>query len=1051
MAKQRFLAACAFSALALASTSPAMAQVGGNAGAPDVPTQAAGQQPIDQTVTEDAPIKDVVVTGSLIQGTPEDAALPVDVIGAAELAKQGSPSPVELLKNLPTSSAVLGDSNQFDSRSQGAEGIATANLRGLSPQRTLVLLNNKRLTTAGNGIPAVDLNLLPQAAIGRIEILKDGAAATYGSDAVAGVINFITRTDQEGFQVAGNYRFVKSTDGDVDGSISYGHRGDGFRVLVAAGFQKRGELLARERDFAIQPYAVNPQGGWTGGGNPANFIAVGPTGALLPVTGPTGLTGTIQNDSSCTALGGFVGRPYAARPTGQCFTQYSTYDALVDLEKRGQAFVDFEVNLASNTRFEVTALYGRSTVPHYLTSPSYILTQSPSPVAFTTPAGTSASPFAAFGGSGFFVPSNNPGLIAYRAANPTQFPGAATTGNALFPTLLFRPFLAGGNPLFNGDSNQPGSSRGGRRSETFRVTAELRGGITDDIDYTVSGTYHDFFRQTSGYDSFGDRVQRALLGFGGNNCSGTVAGANGCLFLNPFGNQATVNPSTGDTNPQGSAALANSIEVSDYIFQRSVTNTDTELFVGEASIAGKTGLTLPGGDVQFGLGGQYRHTWLDTSYGPNSNIVQNPCRESPISGKTDPTRCLTNAGQPGAPANGAYAFLGTGRNSTLNGGIYAIFGELQLPILDSLDAQLSARYEKYEGNIGSTFNPQVRARFQALPWLAFRGGIGTTFRGPQLANVDPNRITALQLIGAAFKPVDVFGNADLKPEKSTNISGGILISGGGFSASLDYYRYKLRDVIVTEPVLALVSTLFPSTGPNACGTALATRFTFANGQCGTLTAATPAAAVAANIANISRIRTVLQNGAKQKNEGIDLVVNYRDNHLGGGDARLGIGGSVTYVMENSISDITVEGVLVQKAYDGVGLLNYQSSLYPVPKYKGQAFVDFGIGPIDMRLQGNYTGGLKDQRSGLVQGFTASGPFAFNNDLQRVVTTGANISKFVTADFNVQLQLPRNVTLSGTVTNIFDRDPPFAREDYNYEPFIGNPLGRTVKLGLSARF
>lgn len=1025
MAKQQFLAACAFSALAVAGASPAVAQVGGNVGAQQVPDNNAGVKPAIAADQQEAlPTKDIVVTGSLIRGTPEDAALPVDVIGTEELAKQGSPSPVELLKNLPTSSAVLGDSNQFDSRSQGAEGIATANLRGLSPQRTLVLLNSKRLTTAGNGIPAVDLNLLPQAALGRVEVLKDGAAATYGSDAVAGVINFITRTDQEGFNFAGNYRFVKSTDGDVDGSISYGHRGDGFRVLAAIGFQKRGELLVKDRDFAVQPFAVNPQGGWTGGGNPANFLALAATGA--PLTGVTA-------DSSCTALGGFRGASYAARPGGQCYTQYSTYDALVDLEKRGQAFLDFEADVAPDTTFEVTMLYGRTTVPHYLTSPSYILTQSPSPAAYF---GANPTPFV----PGFYVPASNPGLIAYRAANAAQIPATAT--GVVFPTLLYRPFLAGGNPLFNGDSNQPGSSRGGRKSETFRVTAELRGRITSAIDYNINVTYHDYFRQTSGYDSYGDRVQRALLGFGGPNCTGTTAGANGCLYLNPFGNQATVNPATGQVNPQGSAALANSTELANWIFVRSTTDVDTELFVAEGSVSGGTGLNLPGGDVKFALGGQYRYTWLETTYGPNSNIVQNPCRDSPITGNTNPAACSG-----GSAPNGAYAFLGTGRNSVLHGGIYAVFGELQLPILDSLNAQLSARYENYGGLTGSTFNPQGRLRFQATPWLAFRGGIGTTFRGPTLANIDSGRVTALQLIGSAFKPVDVFGNPGLQPEKSTNYSGGIILNGGGFTATVDYYKYKLRQAIISDPLAAMVATLFPAAGGNLCGTPFAARFTFGNGVCGSGTGATPAAILAANIANISRVTTFLQNGPKQVNEGIDFVASYRDSHLGNSDARLGIGGSVTYVLQNSIGAVNVAGVTVQQAFDGVGLLNYQSALYPVPEWKGQAFVDFGIGPIDMRLQGNYTGKLHNQRYD-----TRTGPFAVNNDLGGIsVLTGADIARFVTADFNMQVKLPMNVVLTGTVTNIFDRDPPFAREDYNYEPFIGNPLGRTVKVGASVKF
>ncbi|MDK2769425.1 MAG: TonB-dependent receptor plug domain-containing protein [Sphingomonas sp.] len=280
--KKQLLAACGVSALVLGGAAPAFAQDSGEE-------------------------SEIVITGSLIAGTPEDAALPVDVIGAEELAKQGNPTVLDLVKALPSSSASLGDANQFDSRSQGAEGIATVNLRGLSPQRTLVLLNSKRLATSGNGVPAVDINLLPQAAIGRVEVLKDGAAATYGSEAIAGVVNFITRTNQRGFQGSGSYRFIDGSDGDIDASLSFGHVGENFRVLIAAGYQQRGQLMAKERDWAIRPYAENPQGGWTGGGNPANFLFLGATGS--PVSG-------IAADTACAPLGGFVGAD------ARCYNQY---------------------------------------------------------------------------------------------------------------------------------------------------------------------------------------------------------------------------------------------------------------------------------------------------------------------------------------------------------------------------------------------------------------------------------------------------------------------------------------------------------------------------------------------------------------------------------------------------------------------------------------------------------------------------------------------------------------------------------------------------------
>lgn len=983
--RKQLLGACGLSAMVIAGAMPAYAQDGET---------------------------EIVVTGSLIAGTPEDAALPVDVIGAEELARQGNPSTLELVKALPSSSASLGDANQFDSRSQGAEGIATVNLRGLSPQRTLVLLNSKRLATSGNGVPAVDINLLPSAALARVEVLKDGAAATYGSEAIAGVVNFITRTNQNGFQGGGSYRFVDGSDGDVDVSLSYGHTGDNFRFLVAAGFQKRGQLMVKERDWAIKPYAENPQGGWTGGGNPANFLFLGATGT--PVTG-------IAADASCASLGGFVGQD------ARCYNNYSVYDNLVELEKRGQAFMDVEVDLSPSTTFQVTALYGRTTVPHYLTSPSYLLTQSPSTASA---AGTPYAPFGALLGSGFFVPSANPGLVAYRAANA----GTPAGAGVLFPTLLFRPFLLGGNPSTLDEEGEVGSSRGQRKSESARFTAELRGKLDNGLNWNANLTYHHYSRYIDGYDSFGDRVQRALLGFGGPNCTGSVPGANGCLWLNPFGNAVPNNPATGQTNSQANGPR-NSEQLVDWFFVRSSSWVDTEMVVAEASISGGTGLSLPGGEAQFGIGAQYRDMSQTGRYGANNNLATNPCRESPVTGNTNPAAC---AG--GSPPTGALAFLGTNRDYHLSGDVWAVYGEAQLPILDNLNVQLAARYEDYGGQTGSTFDPQIRARWQVTDWLAVRGGFGTTFRAPPLNVLSSGSATSLQIIDTAFRPIDVFGNPALKPESSKNYGGGILLSGGGFSASLDYFRYEIEDVIIVDPLISMVNTLFPSTGGNTCATnaALAARFTFSTGPCNATTARTA----------ISRVSTRWQNGASITNEGLDAVVGYRSNDLLGADSRFGIGGSVTYTLQNRISDIYVEGALVQRGYDGVGLLNYQTTLYPVPEWKGQAYLELGFGPIDARLTATYIDGLYDQRADV----TTAGVYGPNASLGGArVTDGANIDSFTTADFTIQFAITDRVTLSGSVYNIFDQAPPFAREDYNYEPFVGNPLGRNFKIGVSAKF
>jgi len=356
------------------------------------------------------------------------------------------------------------------------------------------------------------------------------------------------------------------------------------------------------------------------------------------------------------------------------------------------------------------------------------------------------------------------------------------------------------------------------------------------------------------------------------------------------------------------------------------------------------------------------------------------------------------------------------------------------------------RYEDYGGQVGSTVDPQVRARWQVTPWLALRGGYGTTFRGPTLANLTNNFVTSLQLIGSTFKPVDVYGNPALKPESSQNYSAGILLKFGGFNASVDYYRYDLSDVLVADPLSAMVATLFPTATSNTCAEnpGLAARFTFTTPTC----VAWAPNVTGTAVGNIARVKTQYQNGATQRNSGLDFSANYRSRDLFGSDSRFGIGVDATYTIDNRISAIFVEGTKVSDAFNGVGLLNYQSTLYPIPKWKGQGYLDLGFGPIDTRVTVNYSGGLHDQRYD-----AGTGPFAPNPNLPGTPTLdqGADINDFITADFNIQVKVMRDFTLTGTVFNIFDAQPPFAREDYNYDPFVGNPYGRMFKIGFTAKY
>ncbi len=996
--------------------------------------------PAADSAVDEQPVKDIVVTGSLIRGSREDAPAPIDVISSEELSRQGNPSALDLIKNLPTSNGVIGDANQFDARAQGNEGVASINLRGLGPQRTLVLLNGKRIVqSGGSGIPIVDVNLIPSAAIGRVEVLKDGAAATYGSDAIAGVVNFITKTNQEGFLASGDYRYIKGSKGDYGGALSFGHSQDGFRFFVSGGYQHRSELQTLDRDFVIQPYPNNPQGGYTGGGNPGNFDFNATAPFLDPVSGRNFGAVNFIRDLGCEALGGFrslANSGTTAAPVDRCFNQYGLFGNLVEPENRFQFFADVGVDLSDSIKLRLNGLWGHSET-RITTSPTYLPTLPPSNNAVG-------------GGAGFFqIPTYAPALRDYcRVYGAAAGCTTATDGTPLAPALafpvLFRPALLGGNPLYPGR----GSATSPRISNEYLVSAELDFAITDKIDLTYSVTYSEYARSFGGTDTFGDLLQNALAGFGGPNCAyastasraglnsmqiAALAGTNGCTFFNPFSTAVASNRATGAVNPNyaGSrstngisttpgAGLINDNATIDNFFVDSRTDANTKQVVADVVLSGETGLVLPGGAVGFAIGGQYRKNFYNRRYDATSNLAVNPCPGTPL-----------NPAATCSPQTGAQGFLGTNFNGNAQGSVYAAFTEIQLPITDAFDVQLAARYESYGGSVGSTFNPQIRAKFQVTPWLSIRGGAGSTFRGPPAQSLQGN-LTSLQIIGSSFRAIDINGNPNLSPEKAKTYSGGIIVDTGGFKASVDYFRYDFTGPIEGEPVQGIVTALFGATGAANCGVAayaaLQSRFTFTGAGCG--------------VGNVQRLRTQYVNSANVTTSGIDFQTSYKMD-LGNAGVTAGVAG--TYVINYKTNDVTVEGIVVQPAYDAVGLLNYQTTAYPLPKWKGNAYLDTTIGAASLRLQVNYLDGYTDQRGAAIFGPNV-GALAGAS-----VTTGKNIAAFTTFDATFRLRLPTNTVLSLTALNIFDKDPPFARLDQNYDPFTASPLGFTAKVGISQAF
>jgi outer membrane receptor protein involved in Fe transport len=195
-------------------------------------------------------IEEVVVTGTRIKRRDFSSPSPITTITGEEFEFSGQPTLEEYLNQMPQLHPSFGRT-----ANNPGDGTATLNLRGLGPGRTLVLLNGRRMAPSGIG-SAVDVNNLPRSLIERVEIITGGASTVYGSDAIAGVINFITRQDFDGFGFDASYSVTGDGDSNIyDANFAYGHNLASGRgnITVYAGYYERKALFASEREHTAVP------------------------------------------------------------------------------------------------------------------------------------------------------------------------------------------------------------------------------------------------------------------------------------------------------------------------------------------------------------------------------------------------------------------------------------------------------------------------------------------------------------------------------------------------------------------------------------------------------------------------------------------------------------------------------------------------------------------------------------------------------------------------------------------------------------------------------
>lgn len=748
---------CLCVALAAAISLPALAQ-----DAPAPATQAEGVRTLDR----------MTVTGSRIRRADVEQALPITSFTKEQIDQQGITSAEQLLMLLNvagnSSDNLASNAGIVNEEQRGNNGVSGANLRGQGADATLVLLNGRRVATHGLKGRAVDLNAIPFAAIERVEVLRDGASAIYGTDAIGGVINFITKRDFRGAQVSGFVDVTEAGGGDVYRSSLLAGTGDldadGWNVFGTLSVKRNTILRGSDRDFSNTFQADRGLSPDTRGTPFATVFSLGTTGVgassllrngvLEPGNG-TRLTAVnifnLPGAAGCEAAGPDMG-PYDFRLWEVPASKYAcAWDypkaAVIQQPQDSVDFVGratFRLSAAHEAYFELNASkveVAKTFEPNQISSS-------------TSTAATALGPTTWYPLNALTKPTYDGvynALAAYFGA------GQLTYGAPI--AYRWRCLACGPRQIET-------------TTDSYRFVAGI-GGLLGDWSYDTAITR-------------GSSKSVSILG-SGFHYTDALKTALGSGLLNPF-----LAPGQEQT-PAAMAALeaASARGVALYGGESLVTTFD-------ASVSGDLPfLGLPGGAIAMATGIDLRREEFkfDGDQRADKRTVFN------------------------APFDDANALGNVSRD------IKAAYVEFQLPLLKSLDLNLAGRYDHYSG-FGGTTNPKVSFKWQPLETLLFRGAYSTGFKVPsfnQLFNgVSEVLYTGLDLAdpescpgGRAnpnvagcevIRPVELFGGkADLQPEESAQKSLGFVYSPGPrFNVALDWWEIERESTIRAAPRQTLI-------------------------------------------------------------------------------------------------------------------------------------------------------------------------------------------------------------------------------------------------------
>lgn len=987
-------------------------------------------------------VETIIVTGSRIPQQGIISSSPVTAVSQQEMKFEGTTNVENLLNNLPATVA-----DYTEQASNGATGQATVNLRGLGSSRTLVLVDGKRLMPSDPSNPVADLNQIPAALVDHVEVLTGGASAVYGSDALAGVVNFVMRKDFEGIEIDGQLGINQAGNGNktYEGYQNTAHfaaaphdwwggRTNDVTMLFGAntpdgkgnvtgyiGYRSIQAVTQDKRDYSACSIAVNSHDvhGCSGSSNYNRWFSLDDYYAgtnydfFQTGTGHAG-TGQFVNYTGTTSQKyNYGAKNYIQRPDVRYI---GGFEGHYEVDKALDVYADF------------------------MFSDDHTLAQ--------------IAPSGLFLGTGRIVNPNgpsdaHPSYVEVNCNNPlmTAQENAALCSNAGSTQV-------GG--VWMGESNMvPGQAlvqigrrdiEGGDRVDDLRHTAYrfvlgAKGDLGNSWNYDISGQYGiTLYSETYDNEFSVQRVQNALQ----------------------------VNPATGHCVAYDMGIDTNCVPLDIFNGFGSITPNMLNYVTGQGFKTGYTEEVVVTGSINGDLG-QYgfKSPWASDGVGVAFGAEY---RKETLELKTSRDFQLNDLyGQGGAtlpvPASSFNVAEG--------------FGEVQIPIAQNkeffqdLSFNGGLRYSAYSSS-GDTWAYKAGLQWQPIDDFRFRGSYERAVRAPDVlelydpANVvlfggtdpcyhatDPTIIANCALEGAhptsscpaAQCNQQGQGNLALKPEESDTFSVGLVVTPtflSGFTATVDYFDIKVNDYINSPNPNVTLAACYGVGATTASQTVACPLVQRSNGGHGNIYGA---GFVGAQTVNTGYLST----------DGVDVEANYQSDlsDFGLGDnGSLALNFVATYT--NTLITQPFKGFTT---YDCAGLFGTTCGT-PTPKWRHRLRVTWASPwDVDVSLAWRHLSSSKLDLNTANPILNAS---CGSSGLPCPDLADAHLAAFDYFDLAATWTVSKGIALRAGVNNLFDKNPPVV-DSANYGvsgapfgngntyPGVYDALGRTIFLGVTAKY